>query len=630
MLDCRVPVRKYVLIAKPKRWGQKSERVVVQSPMSISNTASEVPVRRYNGEEQNFVCFIPRSDIEKDSSDAYEKSQVSRDTSSVNVHGVALFDSSPSDDFSYKYGDKFWILIAVETNGYEECVPVINLRTFESGIIQINQVCWYPKIRGPGQELWTPGGKTRQQKLHGSKRYVYWSFFICQHMDGRPSTTKTVHISTKDAPLTGQSLLSIQESRALFERQLRYILEGPESVAVSPSTAPPSYLVGSNISLLPTLPTSPDVEHAQRENKGKKKVAESQRTASTSKNADLWRRVVTIAVEGQRKSKWPFMLRNSIVHPQLPSRPSIDLESDFDEEDDDSSLCRTSQFNTRDSSASVDARNEKLPLEELDDLDAEEFFGATFLFDPAKGDCREEPFISLTNSATINDPAAAIRKKYSENKPEHNPLLDGHCDRNDPRCLYTTIFATRHYHPPHEKCRRAISEFSNHSTHPYYHPTAHEHCISRTGLYPDIAGDCLLANSLLYPNHTCCKWEPSDLDAIPFTKEDELRNIKETIEGRIKEAEARRKRIKLNDTRSLCEFKVMLGEHLGSEELVALGPSGREFKAILDAGNWDAEVGNLHDIEPNSEDEDEDKMWNEWGRDLVIEIPSAKSAYIEC
>lgn len=83
MLDCRVPVRKYVLIAKPKRWGQKGGQQLVQSPMlEISSTISQVPVRHFDGEVQNFVCFIPRTDIEKDSSDAYEKSQV-RDRKSV-------------------------------------------------------------------------------------------------------------------------------------------------------------------------------------------------------------------------------------------------------------------------------------------------------------------------------------------------------------------------------------------------------------------------------------------------------------------------------------------------------------------------------------------------------------------
>lgn len=148
MLDCKVQVRKYVLISKPSRWHQKGERVVVQSPMlNISKTVLEVPVRRYNGLEQNSVCFLPRQDIEKDTSSIYDKAKVSTAPSWVDAHGAALFDSSPYDDFSYLRGHQFWICLGPNT-GCGDTVPVINLRTCEKGNIRVDQVCWFPKIQG--------------------------------------------------------------------------------------------------------------------------------------------------------------------------------------------------------------------------------------------------------------------------------------------------------------------------------------------------------------------------------------------------------------------------------------------------------------------------------------------------
>lgn len=149
-INCTVAIRKYVLVSKPSRWRQKSPRVVVQSPMlTISKTVLEVPVRRFNGEEENVVCFLPKQDIEKDTSSIYEKEKVSKGTSWVDAHGVALFDSTPSDNFMYCRGHRFWICIGTNTNGYDTRVPVINLETSEKGDIDIDQVCWFPKIQGP-------------------------------------------------------------------------------------------------------------------------------------------------------------------------------------------------------------------------------------------------------------------------------------------------------------------------------------------------------------------------------------------------------------------------------------------------------------------------------------------------
>jgi hypothetical protein len=150
IIDCKVAIRKYVLVSQPSRWKHKSQRVVVLSPMlNITKAILEVPVRRFNGEEDNSVCFLPKQDIEKDTSSIYEKAQVSQLTSCVDAHGVALFDSAPSDDFMYCRGHRFWICIGTNWSGYDKSVPVINLHTYEKGDIEIDQVCWFPKIQGP-------------------------------------------------------------------------------------------------------------------------------------------------------------------------------------------------------------------------------------------------------------------------------------------------------------------------------------------------------------------------------------------------------------------------------------------------------------------------------------------------
>ena len=151
ILDCRVKVRKYVLVPCPSRWAQNGERVVVQSPMlKITDSALEVPVKRYNGEGQNSVHFIPKHDIEKDTSSIYDNANVSTTESWVDAHGVALFESTLGDNLTYHRGDRFWLSIDTNTS-CEVAVPVVNLSSqmFERGNVRIDQVCWFPKIQGP-------------------------------------------------------------------------------------------------------------------------------------------------------------------------------------------------------------------------------------------------------------------------------------------------------------------------------------------------------------------------------------------------------------------------------------------------------------------------------------------------
>ncbi|KAH8601648.1 hypothetical protein B0O99DRAFT_501216, partial [Bisporella sp. PMI_857] len=133
-LDCKVSVRKYVLVSRPSKWSQKSCRVVVQSPvLNIRNTDTEIPVKRFSGEDDNSVCYLLRQDIERDASHIYDKECVSKAEVRIDAHGVAISDSVSSEELAYKRGDKFWIYVGSSTSQYTTTVPVINLRTRESG-----------------------------------------------------------------------------------------------------------------------------------------------------------------------------------------------------------------------------------------------------------------------------------------------------------------------------------------------------------------------------------------------------------------------------------------------------------------------------------------------------------------
>ena len=154
--------------------------------LNIPKNVSYVLVKRYNGEEKYSVYFIPRQHIERDSRYVYKKEQVTIATSEVDAQGVALFDSILDRGLKYKCGDRFWIHIGAQTSACGNAVPVMNLRTFESGIVAIDRVCWLPKIQGHDQELWTLG-EIRKLKYNGSKKFSYChALSVNTLMGGRP------------------------------------------------------------------------------------------------------------------------------------------------------------------------------------------------------------------------------------------------------------------------------------------------------------------------------------------------------------------------------------------------------------------------------------------------------------
>ena len=115
------------------------------------SSATHVPVRRFNSDCENEVYFLPKADIENDTSKAYGAAHITMDSRLVPAHGVALVDSASNGDLQYRMCDKFWI----SSSGEEQKahIQVVNIRTFATGPIQIEKVCWYPKILGPLNEL---------------------------------------------------------------------------------------------------------------------------------------------------------------------------------------------------------------------------------------------------------------------------------------------------------------------------------------------------------------------------------------------------------------------------------------------------------------------------------------------
>ncbi|KAN0122997.1 hypothetical protein V8E51_001323, partial [Hyaloscypha variabilis] len=299
--NCQVKVRKYILVSQPSRWRKKGDRVVVQSPMlEISKPVLEVPVRRFNGEEQNSVCFIPKQDIERDTSSLYDKENLSKATVWVDAHGVALLDSSVHSQFAYRQGDRFWICIGANTNSYGEIVPVINLRTFEKGDIGISQVCWYPKIRGPNGEVWTLGGGTRQLKCSGVTSY--WSWVICQQLDGC-LLTKSVEIPGREVELKDTRQLSTDESRSLFQKKI-------DQGELDESRSCPLEARNRTF-VLPTPPTSPDQPLTQVP-QIPTATAQAQQPPPPPPLARPWRGIFELS----GPTNGHYTLRNSLIHPQ--------------------------------------------------------------------------------------------------------------------------------------------------------------------------------------------------------------------------------------------------------------------------------------------------------------------------
>ncbi|PQE15050.1 C6 zinc finger domain protein [Rutstroemia sp. NJR-2017a BVV2] len=194
---------------------------IVQSPMlDITNASTvSVPVRCFNGKEENIVCYLPKRDFEKDSSIAYEKAFVSTVPRRVNAHGTAICDSE--NDFQYKRGNHFWIISSGNPKEGEGEVQVVNLENYKTGTIPISHACWFPKMRGPGNEFWTFGGGAMEIRQAGPKNVKRMSWTICQDFDGKRTTTKLVSIPPKAVETADHHWLTLSESQGFFSRILK-------------------------------------------------------------------------------------------------------------------------------------------------------------------------------------------------------------------------------------------------------------------------------------------------------------------------------------------------------------------------------------------------------------------------
>lgn len=593
-VTCKVQVRKYVLVSLPSRWRQRGERVVVQSTMLvIPNHATHVPVKRYNGEEQNSVCSLPREDIEKDSSGVYEKSRVTTTISWVDAHGVALCDSSLSDEFKYRRNDKFWICIGSNTKNYTTAVPVINLRTNESGVISIDHVCWYPKIRGPGNELWTPGGNLWTLKLCGPKKFMYFSWVICQRlptakitsMEDLATTTKSPQVPTKEVQVKGTTLLSAVESRELFEKRLRFMeisrrfkyIPSPETLFSPPTTS----------TSLSTPPCSPDLNQLWRqkgrENGTLKTPVGRQQDAN---DRDLWGRILAMIPEGKKEAG--YILKNSPIHPQelLKTQPKASQrQSSIDScpslqycesVDDDPSECIT--VTGSGSSTPRNASSSEPMTPDVKDLAAADILLDIFHDDTARS------AVSAT-SPTISNNTNSIYDAWQRNKPRHNPFFDGFCDQGDAECQYSTMFPCKHYHSPPAKCllanlkqKPAPPSPSRHGSH---NASTHECCISRLSPLPSGAGSCMLS-SLPSRNHACCWWAAPELDGMSILHKRDYDKV--SIEFHISKRMRILDRTELVDRRLGLELGIGISAGLGLGVCDEMGTEGKKLQRDLEEG----------------------------------------------
>ncbi|PVH86581.1 hypothetical protein DL98DRAFT_582534 [Cadophora sp. DSE1049] len=610
-MDCKLEGRKYVLVSQPSRWQKKRERVVVQSPvLNIPKDVLLVPVRRFNGEQQNVVCFLPRTDFEKDSSDAYQRSHVNNSPSSIEAHGTAICDSSPSDDFSYSRNDRFWIYVDSKTEEYKDTVPVINLRTYQSGVIQINHVCWFPKIKStsmcsvtksPGEQLWTPGGSARQCKLSGSKKYALWSFVVCQYTDGTKPIGKSVMIPAKDNQTEETHHLSVNESNLLFEARWRYM------VAELSGSCPPQPLTF----LLPTPPASPELEINRKPEK--EKDAQSNPNVPVPIDEDCWARIKDMASRRASRSNH-FVLWKSPIHPQRSlsvagsedrgrstriRKTADDYDSDWSSGLDSISSCSRDVSPDRIS----DAETLKKVLE---GRFIKEFI---IVWEGLKrlntnGNLEDEPdrlAYSAADLSIAKDPTR-IRVDWEANGPDKNPKLDDLCQNNDPHCPYTTKYTCEHFHPDPTKClldkepllelREPISSNlskqwnasfeANRGAPQQDRHVDHEHCITRLQPYAAGAGACLLVANP-WKNHRCCLWNEKDFH--------EVRQNSSRAYNRSKHAEVERHRVEIFDQSTLVRTEIRLPDHGITEDQLDLG--GQMLQIELSKGALWSELERL-------------------------------------
>ncbi|KAB8299065.1 hypothetical protein EYC80_001190 [Monilinia laxa] len=487
-MDCKALLRKYVLVSRPSKWA-RSDRVVVQSPVHNITDESVIPVRRFNGDDENLVCFMPVQDIEKDGSIAYKNAMITSTATLIDAHGVALFESS-SEDFDYHPGDKFWLFITANRDGYTHDAPVINLRTMKAGSVPILHVCWFPKMHGPGNEVWTFGGSTRRLKHPGKNLYTFWAWGICQYLDGKPAIAKDTQIPEKDNSTDEQQWLLPDASRSLFSQIYKNMIKVNHFI-MSPLSSPQSSPAQIKSSKMPyrslyTPSTSPCSDNLEEGS------SHSPNLIFKRLDGAVWESILNFASKGTPKPP-----KSSLIHPQRILSSSDRRKYRRTEVDVDT----RSNYPSTNKSVKPPARLPSLTMGNDGFRPYSNDLGALILDQDGEG----IPVLSAAHPRLRTNPMIISERYQTRN---NTPTVEfSH--------IQTELYLKIHYHPDHRKCTSAK-----------YIP-GHEHCVSAERALPSFAGPCLLSEGAR--EHECCLWKVEDTEDWPvdIKKEFDTRKIEE-------------------------------------------------------------------------------------------------------
>ncbi|ATZ50825.1 hypothetical protein BCIN_06g03040 [Botrytis cinerea B05.10] len=588
-MDCKSLIRRYVLVAQPSKWAQPGHRVVVQSPVLNIANESLIPVRRFEGKDENSVCFMPVQDIEKDGSIAYKNLGIAMEATQMDAHGMAWIQSD--SEFDYQPGDRFWLFITAKGDDYENNVPVINLRTMETGSVPISHVCWFPKMRGPGNEVWTFGGNIRKLKLHGRNNFTLWIWGICQYLDGQPATTRYIQVPEKNVDTDEQQWLKSSNAESLFSHIYKSMTKDCQQI-ISPVLSP---LRATNCSILPkglhTPPISPCMGHPRPLNED---TNFTPRLASTELNS-AWKNIMNLASKGT-----PRPIRSSLIHPQrILSSPDRRKFRRTDVNDSRSGLGHfdsTARSSNRSPSLTMENSNFRVPNDDLMELLADRDGGgircALRLLDWTRKQVEESRAkdadharLSAAHPLLRSNPTILFERYQTKRNLSAITEL---CDRGKDDCEWSLRFTSKHHHPDQKKCTitKKIRE--------------HEHCISSLRPLPSRAGPCLLIEGA--QEHQCCTWDDKDTKDLSVAVK-EFDNVK-IMEAKDNCTLSDEKGIEIPDqfideSKKIKEEK-WIPPHL-FEELY--DGEGKWLRDELDKGNFHDEILELEKMQDGEQDQ---------------------------
>ncbi|KAI9767352.1 MAG: hypothetical protein M1840_005761 [Geoglossum simile] len=266
ILDCKVYVRRF-LIKHQSPLGDISlsphGRNVVFVPVHSPETSHGiVALRLFRGpsasnELERDVGFTYMKDL-VEHFEKYEELGVSTEPYCQYAHGVVLKEGG-SDGFSYRRGDKLWLFdkLASQLKDGGILAPVVNLRTSEYGFINITDVCWYPDVSGPGDDLWTVLGPFREIRGKKAGTSIHTVYRVNQPVSLERQAFGQVRIDGGSMDKT--------ERKALYLQKMQVMCGYQQSIGrpfLLPKTLSPP---------VPAATTSPPVKSSRRKRTAKKK-----------------------------------------------------------------------------------------------------------------------------------------------------------------------------------------------------------------------------------------------------------------------------------------------------------------------------------------------------------------------